>query len=184
MPPNPYQPPTAIVLDQSAATAEDVALREAHLRHERQIRSIGSLYVCAAIMLVSVPIAMALLGPRSAPDGLQLRWLLPFAAPIAAALFVLGLGFRRLQPWVRIPGGLISAVGLVLFPFGTVIHAWILWLMFGPSGRVVLSPSYQAVIAATPNAKPKLHLADRIATVIGLALLLALLVLVAWARWS
>ena len=172
---NPYQAPHSVVDPASTADAARLALRQAHLNHERQIQSIGWLYLITAAMLVLLPVAMALFGPRSPPEGLQLRWVLAITTPIAAALCVLGFGFLRLQPWVRIPGAILSAIGLLAIPIGTLIHAWILYLMFCRAGRVVLAPEYQAVIDATPQVRYRRTLGDWIALGLVVALL-ALLV--------
>ena len=49
----------------------------------------------------------------------------------------------------------MSVVGLIGFPIGTLISGYILYLLWGKKGRVIFSPEYQAVIAATPHVKYK-----------------------------
>lgn len=179
---NPYQSPGAEVVAPLGAAAEQLALRETHMRHEVQIRAIGSLYLFVALALVLVPLALAAFGGRSSGTGPPLRLIVPAAIPVAAGLFVLGLGFRRLQPWVRIPGGLLSVLGLFVIPFGTVLNLWILYLMFGPAGRVVLAPGYLDLVAATPQARPRRTLGDRIALGLAVGGLLLIVLIVVLSR--
>lgn len=46
---------------------------------------------------------------------------------------------------------MIAGISLIGFPVGTLIGAYILYLLLGANGKVVFSPEYQAVIAQTPQ---------------------------------
>ena len=84
-----------------------------------------------------------------------------FFSIYVAALFALlgagqiwvGTGLRRLRRWARIPTGILSGLGLLGFPLGTVINAYILYLIFSQKGKMVFSDEYQAVIEQTPHIK-------------------------------
>lgn len=176
-----YAPPQAEVLD-SADTAADEAevLRRAHVRHEVHLKSIGALYylsgglmaLACVSMLVSV---MSMAHLQATPPSL---WLMVLIYVVISTLsFVIGWGFRGLRPWVRVPGGVLAALGLLAIPIGTLINGWVLYLMFGRKGQVVLSPEYQAVIAATPQVKYQRTVGDWIATGILVVLLLSIVVL-------
>lgn len=174
---NPYQTPAAIVADPVGDDA-DVALRQAHLRHEVQLKSVSSLYFLLSLVLglagASVIASVFLAGTLS-------PWALGGVVylAIAVGLGTVAVGFRRLRPWVRIPGGILSTLGLLGFPVGTLINGWILFLMFGAKGRVVLSPGYQRVIEATPQLRYQRTLGDWIALALVVGLLLLLVVAIA-----
>ena len=67
--------------------------------------------------------------------------------------FFAGWAVRALRPGGRILGCVLSGLGLLGFPIGTVINAYILYLFLSKKGRTIFSPEYQDVIAATPHVK-------------------------------
>jgi len=164
---NPYAAPIAMVADVRPGLSEAESVREAHIRHERQVKSIGALY-----FLGTFGMGVSTIGLLVAAGGEGPPWLVPFYATMTFVSFVVGYGFRRLRSWVRIPGGILSALGLLAFPLGTLVNTWALWAMFSAKGQVVLAPDYAAIIAATPHVRYRYSLGDKIATTI-----LALIVL-------
>ena len=74
---------------------------------------------------------------------------------MGVGLIFVGRGFRRLKRWVRIPATILSGLGLLGFPLGTLINGYILYLVWSQKGKMVLSSEYQGVIAATPEVKYK-----------------------------
>jgi len=64
---------------------------------------------------------------------------------------LIGRGFRKLKPWVRIPGTIFAALGLLSIPIGTLINGYILYLMFSAKGKMVFSPEYSEIREATPE---------------------------------
>jgi hypothetical protein len=168
---NPYAAPAAHVADVQPGLSEAEAIRGAHIRHERQVKSVGVLYYLGGTVMLIAAIALwgTTVGTANGafPAGLSLLY-----AALAAAWFAMGYGFRRMRPWVRIPGGILSALGLLAIPVGTLVNAWILWIMFSAKGQVILAPGYGAVVAATPHVKYPWTIGDKIATTI-----LALIVL-------
>jgi len=80
---------------------------------------------------------------------------------------------RGLTHWGRVVGCVVSGLGLLAFPIGTVINAYILYLFLSKKGRTVFSPQYKDVIAATPHVKYR----TSIIVWIFLALVLGLIVL-------
>ena len=48
---------------------------------------------------------------------------------------------------------MLAGFGLLGFPIGTLINAYILYLFLSKKGRTIYSPEYQEVIAATPHVK-------------------------------
>ena len=69
--------------------------------------------------------------------------------------FVVGFEIRKLKSWARIAAGIMSGIGLLGFPVGTVINAYILFLLFGKKGQMVFSTDYKEIMAATPHIKYK-----------------------------
>lgn len=83
-------------------------------------------------------------------------------------------GLWQLRPWARIVATVLSAIGLIGFPLGTIISAYFLYLLQSKKAAMVFSEDYKRVIAATPHVKYKTSL---IAWVL-LGLLVALVIVV------
>jgi hypothetical protein len=47
-------------------------------------------------------------------------------------------------------------LGLIAFPIGTIINAYILYLLLSAKGKYVFSADYRAVITATPHIRYKM----------------------------
>jgi hypothetical protein len=43
---------------------------------------------------------------------------------------IVGVGLLRHRPWARIAGIVLSIIGLMMIPFGTVVGAYGLWVLF------------------------------------------------------
>lgn len=86
--------------------------------------------------------------------------------------FGVGRGLRKLRRSARVIAGIISTVGLLAFPFGTIINAYILYLLFSSKGNRVFSPDYQEVIEQTPHV---VHRYSLVLTVLAIILLVLLL---------
>lgn len=181
---SPYAPPLTEVSDPQPANLSEVEeLRRDHLRHEIQLKSVGALYYFSGTMLLLSAIVMWLSPEFSTGSGTSLVTFFVFYFGLSTLVLALGFGLRRLQSWVRIPTTVISAVGLIGFPIGTLINGWILYLLFCAKGRLVLSKPYQAVIAKTPHIKYKRSVGDWIATsILALFLLAVAVVIVVGAR--
>ena len=146
---NPYAAPAARV-DDFGPNAEAEAIRRAHVNHEAAIKSVGVLYYLGGAVATLVG-AGSLIGAASGAQGAAIMALV--LLPLGAGQFFAGYGVRALRPWGRILGCVISAVGLLGFPIGTVISAYILYLFLSKKGRTIFAPGYQDVIAATPHVK-------------------------------
>src|SRR4030042_1813804 len=151
---NPVQPPNP------AAAAEEI--RRQHLNHEASVRSIGALYFFGAFFIILVGIGFFL--DRETPLGVRIAGVLIIG--LGFFQFWIGRGLRALKSWVRIPTGIFSGIGLIGFPLGTIINAYILYLVFCKEGKTVFSPEYRQVIAATPHIKYKTSIISWIILVI------------------
>jgi hypothetical protein len=164
---NPYAAPAARV-ENMATNPEADAIRRAHLNHEASIKAVGALYYIGGAVMTIAGLMGAVGAPRS--EGVAL---LLFIGAFGVAQLVVAWGVRAFRPWGRVVGIILSVIGLIGFPIGTLISAYILYLLLSKKGRTIFSPEYQDVIAATPYAKYK----TSIIVWIFLALILALLVI-------
>jgi hypothetical protein len=145
--------PVALQRLREGVAASDVEdIRNEHIKHEASVKSVGVLYFIGACFLVLVGV-MSLLQPSSpVTDAFSAIFAILFFL-IGAAQFAVAIGLRRLKSWARPIAGLFAVVGLIGFPIGTIINAYILYLLFSKKGKTVFSPEYQEVIAQTPHIK-------------------------------
>jgi hypothetical protein len=140
---------------ESGTTAAE-ATRKEHLKHEASVKSIGFLYYLggAAVLLIAIGMLSRMGGVRGTSAGA--------AGPIFMSILLLilgagqlwvGTGLRGLRKWARIPTGILSGIGLLGFPLGTIINAYILYLIFSEKGKTVFSDEYQTVMEQTPHIK-------------------------------
>ena len=139
-------------------------IRKDHIKHEASVKSVGILYFLAAVFLILAGI----IGMTSEKGAGILPGLLLLG--FGAGQFWLGIGLRRLKSWARIPTAILSGIGLLGFPLGTIINGYILYLVLCQKGKTVFSDDYQRVIEQTPHIKYKTSIIVRI--FLGLLLLL------------
>ena len=163
---SPYAAPVSNV-DDVSANPEAEAIRKEHISREASIKSIGILYYLGGAFLALAG-GLALVGPRQ-----DLAVFMIVGIPLGVGQVFVGWGLRQLKKWAQITSCIISAVGLFAFPVGTLINAYILYLLLTKKGRTVFTPEYQEVIAATPDVKYR----TSIIVWIFLALLVALIAL-------
>lgn len=130
--------------------------RKQHLSHEASIRSVGTLYLFGGWVVAGLTVLMlGLMQTASRGPGVGLL-------EIASMVLLAGLGvvqiwtgrlLRRLDAGARIPTTILSCIGLLGFPIGTLINGYILYLIHSAKGRFILSPQYQGIVAATPEIK-------------------------------
>ena len=144
---------------------DDEKIRRDHIKHEASVKSIGSLYFLAALFLILAGVA-ALFVPRGSGPIAGFFFLF-----IAGLLITAGIGLQRLKTWSRIVTATLAVLGLLAFPFGTIINAYILYLVFCKKGSTVFSDDYKRVIEATPHIKYKTSIVLWIALIVVLLLL-------------
>jgi hypothetical protein len=173
---NPYAPPSANVDLSSSATSVEEKIRREHIRHEIQLKSVGTLYGLGALLLLLSGIAMMVPlfsegSPSEAPLGLLIGVSI-FYIGFGSAMAAMAYGYRSLRPWVKIPGTILSGLGLLGIPLGTLINGYILYLIWCAKGQMVLDHKYQRIVEATPHVKFQRTLGDKIALGIVIALLI------------
>jgi len=177
---NPYAVPTARV-DDVAADSEAEAIRKAHINHEASIKSVAILYYIGGV-LVTVGGLVGVVGGVSGAGrgiGVIIGAMLVITA-IGAVALLAGWGVRALRPWGRNVGSVISVIGLLNFPSGTLINGYILYLFFSKKGRTIFGPGYRDIVAATPHVKYR----TPILVWIVLAVLLGVLVLAVFGSFA
>jgi len=144
------------------STADQI--RNDHIKHEASVKSVGFLYFLAAAFLILAGV-MGITANQG--TGLMVGLLLVL---FGVAQIWVGIGLRGLKSWARIPTGILSGLGLLGFPLGTLINGYILYLVFSKKGKTVFSADYQRVIEQTPHIKYKTSIVVWI--LLGLLLLL------------
>ena len=154
---NRYAPPRTYVSDAIPRVTNAEAVRREHIQHEASVRSIGALYWLSGALLMLAGVGGVLSDlyvtpERSSPVG-------PVAFAIVGGLGVasiaVGSGIRNLQPWARTASIVMSILGLLGFPLGTLFNGYILYLLFADKGKRLFESDYPAIIAATPHVKYK-----------------------------
>ncbi len=140
---NPYAAPQADLSQPVPLNVE--ATRRHLLKHEASVRSVGTLYFLCGIVLVLSGVGLIaaaqerVLAVTFIGGGILQLWL--------------AVGLRKLKRVVRIPTMILAGIGLLGFPVGTIISAYILYLLGSQKGVQVFSDEYAEVIAATPHIK-------------------------------
>jgi hypothetical protein len=173
---NPYAPPRANVEDVSQAGSEAEEIRQEHIKHEASVRSIGILYYLSGGLM-----CFAGLGVLAAYLATRQAALMLIASPIYLVFGVLflfvGRGVRKLRSWARTTSIVLAAIGLLGFPLGTLLNAYILYLMLARKGKRIFEDDYQDIVEATPHIKYRTSLVVWI--VLGVLLLAIIGIIIA-----
>lgn len=161
---NPYASPAEFDdRHPTAAPNSAEAVRGEHLKHESAVRAAGWLFLLPAAPLLLLAIgglASVANQAATAPTSPGVNLLEAAGATLLYGGFGLsfmwvGLGLRQLAPRVRKWAIALCAIGLLRFPFGTIVNGYLIWLLAGARTDFLFSLEYQAVIAATPYLRPK-----------------------------
>jgi hypothetical protein len=134
------------------------AVRKKYINHEASVKSIALLYGLGAIFTIIIGVIGLIMPMHNkvplVTTILHIAFCILFIG-IGVTQFCVGCGLQKLRQWARIPTIILSSIGLLAFPLGTVINAYILYLVISEKGKVVLSNEYKAVIQATPHIRYK-----------------------------
>lgn len=89
-------------------------------------------------LFVAFGIGASAIGVSGDPDaayalpiiGITGMALVSFLAAMSLPGIIIGVGLLRLRPWARIAGIVVSMLSLIMIPFGTVLGAYGLWVLF------------------------------------------------------
>lgn len=149
---NSYSPPQEPrIVDDSLPEA----IRLAHIKHESDIKAVGSLYAFFGVIMALSLLTMGwrmVLGGYTKVDLFNGLWL-SLAASLALGL---GGGLQNLASWVRIPAviisillGILSVVTIV----GPFMNGYVIWLLLSQKGQTVMAPGYQKIVKQTSDMK-------------------------------
>jgi hypothetical protein len=165
---NPYAPSGSSYSDASLDANFDLSqaelIRKSHLSHEANIQSFGCLYTLGGILGILGAIFYIGLGifimaggenPQAGVNPMAAGILttligVVFLAIAVAQLFA-GRSMQTLNPSGKILAIIISAIGLLGFPCGTLISGYLLYLLVSAKGEMVFSSAYKEVMQATPH---------------------------------
>lgn len=175
---NPYAPSGSSYGDASLDGNFDLSqaelIRKSHLSHEANIQSFGCLYTLGGIMGILGGIAYIGIGifilaggtPPAAGAGagagagaaqeplvagiITTLVGIVFLAIATAQLFA-GRSMQTLNPSGKILAVIVSAIGLLGVPCGTIISGYLLYLLLSAKGEMVFSSAYKEVMQATPH---------------------------------
>lgn len=180
---NPFAAPlTETTREDDVATVggDQESLRRMHLKHEASLRSIGTLFLIFAVFWGFAAFVYVLIITEALPaeadepiSAAGLGFAIAITAALSACLGIAGYYLRKLTPGVRPWAIVLSLVGLIFVPIGTIISLYSLYLLISRKGTFILSEEYQHIRAATPHIKYK----TSIVVWILLALVLVLAVL-------
>ena len=99
----------------------------------------GAMGVMLALLMIFVfGGAAGIVGASGDPEaaiavpiiGLTGTALVGFLLMTSLPSVIVGIGLLRLRPWSRIAGIVISIIALMMIPFGTIVGAYGLWVLF------------------------------------------------------
>ncbi|MCK6544550.1 hypothetical protein L6R52_01645 [Myxococcota bacterium] len=170
--PNPFESPQAELgaehpdAPHGSASADDERIRRELLNHEASLQAVGRLMMLGGGIMALAALALVVGAAATGPGMLGV-------AAIYVVLAIPGLWIgnllRKLDPRGRIPAAVLNAIGLLGIPIGTLISAYILYLLLSVKGQRVLSTEYQGIVARTPHIRYK----SPILVIVLLAILIA-----------
>jgi hypothetical protein len=168
---NPYSPSGSsysnITPDANVDLTQAELIRKSHLSHEASLQSIGCLYLLGGICgiflgLFYIGTGIALVGnvlPQQ-QGGQQIDGQAPGVVAIGLGVVALALScfqlyagrsMQTLNASGKIAAIIISVIGLLGFPCGTLISVFALYLLLSSKGEMIYSPQYKEIIQATPH---------------------------------
>lgn len=169
---NPYAAPQTTDLGTSFADSPAEELRRYHLNHETSVRSFSLLYFIGFLfcMVVAVSGFFSVRNQALAGGNLSVLFLMIYTA-LGVFQLLVGIGLRRLTTFGRVGGTILGVMGLIAFPIGSIVSAYLLYLLWSQKGSVVFSQRYRDVIDQTPHIKYRTSLLVWIALIFLLAVI-------------
>jgi hypothetical protein len=111
--------------------------------------AMGTLGLFAAVVLVLVfGVASSAVGMSGDPEatialpiiGITGLALVTFLVVLSLPGVIIGIGLIQHRPWARIAGIVLSILGLMMVPFGTIVGVYGLWVLFSKETERLFSP--------------------------------------------
>ena len=112
--------------------------------------AMGTLGLFAAVVLVLVfGVASSAVGMSGDPDatialpiiGVTGVALVTFLVGLSLPGVIIGIGLIQRRPWARVAGIVLSILGLMMVPFGTIVGVYGLWVLFSKETEQLFSVS-------------------------------------------
>lgn len=112
--------------------------------------AMGTLGLFAALALVLVfGVASSAVGLSDDPEaaialpiiGITGMALVAFLVLLSLPGVIIGIGLIQHRPWARIAGIVLSILGLMMVPFGTIVGVYGIWVLFSKETERMFSPS-------------------------------------------
>jgi hypothetical protein len=124
---------------------------------ETHVKVLGALQIALGVMGLFGALVLTVvfggvagtIGASGDPDasialpiiGLTGTALVAFLVLMSLPGVVVGIGLIRLRPWARIAGIVMCILSLMMFPFGTLVGAYGLWVLFSKDTERLFSAS-------------------------------------------
>ena len=119
---------------------------------ETSVRSIGLLYYLSGGLFCIAAIALIVASVETT-QTLSILSVAPLYIGVGVAVLLLARGIRKLRPWARKTSLVLSSIGLLGFPVGTLLNGYILYLLLSKKGKRIFERDYPDIVAATPDVK-------------------------------
>ena len=162
-PQNPYAPTASfgdVIPGMVGMNSGDETIRRKFLNHEASVQSMGLLYVLGGVLTTvggAGFLILTLITIRDVPiEGFVVAAVIgSLYLSIGVFQWWVGLGLRKLNPPARTCGIVLSCIGLLAIPLGTLISGYFLYLLASSKGQYVFSPEYTRIRKATPQIRYK-----------------------------
>jgi hypothetical protein len=185
---NPYATLESEARVEEVAKTEDEVIRYKYLKREAGIQAMARVYMAFAILvgLYCIPLLIMMIyqsitfpadvSTRLRSELFTILFGLLTGIAIAIAQAIVSFRLQRLMPSTRWDGTLMCVLSMMVFPPGTLIGGFTLYLMWTSKGRLVLSKEYERIRAATPHIRYYTATWVWIAIAIAITLLVGLMV--------
>ena len=156
---NPYEPPRELEPEEEESAKgsplhqqilTDAQIRRKYIDHEAAIQWTGMLFVCVGVCNLCGMVVCELLQQRAGGNPWQGYFGIALAGMLASLLLAAEL--IKLNSWAQ-PFAVFVAILGIAVPFGILICPYIVYLLLSQRGRVVFTPEYKKVVAATFHIK-------------------------------
>ncbi|MBL4844619.1 MAG: hypothetical protein JKY65_03760 [Planctomycetes bacterium] len=136
---DPYAPPAA-ELERAPPKVEGPRVARALLLgHEARAKAVGALFLALSLWLLMISGGVG--------SG---TW---FLYGLVIGFLFLGSGLVGLRAWARRVAGAFLILFLILFPIGTLIGGYGLWVLYSSDGRDLFTAEHQQICQETPEMK-------------------------------
>jgi hypothetical protein len=118
--------------------------------------AMGTLGLFAAVVLVLVfGVASSAVGLSGDPEatialpiiGITGLALVTFLVVLSLPAVIVGIGLIQLRPWARIAGIVLSILGMMMIPFGTILGVYGVWVLFSKDAERLFASATATPVA-------------------------------------